>query len=85
MFVRILDEGRYEITGSRVCTVEELAAELETIADTGSVDAFGPVLATLIGVIRRGGQPVADDGPVDLVLPDEVADVRRVLDALDAA
>lgn len=84
MFVGIVDEGRYEITGSRVCTVEELAAELETVADKGSPAVFGPVLATLIGVVRRFGSRVSAEGHVDLLLPTEaaqLADVRRAFEA----
>ena len=75
MFVGVLGEGRYEITGSRVCVVEELAAELEAVVTTGHPDVCGPVLATLLGVVRRCGIRVSDEGHVDLLLPDEVGQV----------
>jgi hypothetical protein len=85
MFVGIVGDGRYEIIGSRVCTVEELAAELEAVADTGSQEVFGPVLATLIGTVRRVGSRVSADGHVDLLLPAEaaqLADVRRAFETV---
>ena len=85
MFVGILGEGRYEITGSRVCVVEELAAELETVVDTDNPDVFGPVLATLLGVVRRCGVRVSDEGHVDLLLPDEAGQLNEVRRALEAA
>ena len=84
MFVGIVGDGRYEITGERECTVEELAAELETVADTGNPEVFGPVLATLLAVVRRGGRRVREHGPVDLLLPNEAAqlvELRRTLSA----
>lgn len=82
MFVGILGDGRYEITGARECTVEELAAELETVADTGHPEVIGPVLATLLGVVRRGGQRVRTEGHVDLLLPSEAAQLVELRQAL---
>lgn len=84
MFVGILGEGRYEITGSRECTVVELAAELETVADR-SPEVFGPVLATLLGVVRRCGTPVAEHGHLDLLLPNGAAHLAELGRALQPA
>lgn len=85
MYVGILGEGRYEITGSPECTVDQLAAELEMVADTGDPEVFAPVLATLLGLARKVGHRVQDEGPVDLLLPDEAAQLAEVRRALYVA
>jgi hypothetical protein len=80
MIIRILGEGQYEVDDAKVEDLNVLDAELVAVLDTGDDRAFGPVLAALVGAVRRLGSrlPYSMLVPTDLVLPAEDADLDEI-------
>ncbi len=71
MIVRILGEGQYSVPEGQRGALEKLDAALGQAVDNDDEEAFERDLAALTTVVRKVGEPVADDAfaPSDLVVP----------------
>jgi hypothetical protein len=80
MIVRILGEGRYDVTDSELPTIEQLDRQLVEALDRGDEDKFGLVLVDLIGEVRRVGTllPADDLRPSELVVPNDGSTMSEV-------
>ncbi len=71
MIVRILGEGQYSVPDGQRETLEKLDAALAVAVDGEDEAAYKRDLSALTTVVRKVGEPVADDAfaPSDLVVP----------------
>jgi hypothetical protein len=71
VIVRILGEGQYSVPDGQRGELEALDAALDKTVGRGDEQAFQGALSALIAMVRKQGEPVADDAfaPSDLVVP----------------
>lgn len=71
MIVRIFSDNQYRVPESAHARLHELDAECVKAVDAGDEARFHAVYAELLDLIRRDGEPLADDAlePSDVMLP----------------
>lgn len=71
MIVRILGEGQYTVPDGQRDTLEKLDSALADAVDADDEAAYKRDLSALATVVRKAGEPLADDAfaPSDLVVP----------------
>ncbi len=84
MIVRILGEGQYSVPEGQRGALEKLDAALGQAVDGDDEEAFRRDLSALIALVRKEGEPVADDAfaPSDLVVPFPDATLAETNDLL---
>jgi PspA-Associated protein len=85
MIVRILGEGQYEVAPERLPDLNEIDRAVEAAIEARDETSFRDALVRLVGEVREGGTPLADDVFVesDLVLPGPEATLDEVAAMLD--
>jgi len=85
MIVRILGEGQYEVSPERLPDLNEIDRAVEAAIEARDETSFRDALVRLVGEVREGGTPLADDVFVesDLVLPGPEATLDEVAAMLD--
>lgn len=80
MIVRILGEGRFELSEQVVAEIEALDDTLGTAIEAGDTQAMDATLHELIDRIRSAGTPIAPDDlrVSDLVVPHEGSSLEEV-------
>ena len=71
MIVRIAGEGQWELPDADAGRLNELDNQLIQLVATGDQETFCSVLDSMIGIVRKEGQPVAAEELVgsDVILP----------------
>jgi hypothetical protein len=84
VIVRILGEGQYSVPEGQRGALEKLDAALGEAVDNDDEEAFKRDLSALTTVVRKVGDPIADDAfaPSDLVVPFPDATLEETKDLL---
>ena len=71
MIVRIATEGQYRVSSDLLDRLNELDNQLIQLVANGDQDRFCSVLGSMISLVRKEGQAVADEELVgsDVILP----------------
>jgi len=80
MIVRIMGEGQWKVSAELLEQLNSLDAALESAVAQGDETTFSTSLDSLLGLVRDGGETVADDELVDsdLILPPADATIEQV-------
>lgn len=84
MIVRILGDGRYDVSTGDLSDIERLDEVLMGAIEGADEDAFGKALADLVGAVHKSGTRLDhdDDRTSDMVVPHEgssLAEVQKLL------
>ena len=73
MIIRVVNEGQYEVSDSRLDALNELDNEIVGLIESGDETRFRDVLRNFISMIRENGKPLDPDVIVesDLIVPPE--------------
>ena len=84
MIVRIMGEGQVRLDDSHLTELNKLDDELLAEMESGDEEGFQRTLGSLLGAVRRLGDPLPDDSlePSDLILPSPDATLDEVREML---
>ncbi len=73
MIIRVVNEGQYEVSDSRLDALNELDNEIVELIESGDETRFRDVLKEFVSMIRENGKPLDTDVIVesDLIVPPE--------------
>ncbi len=73
MIIRVVNEGQYEVSDSRLDALNELDNKIVGLIESGDETMFRDVLKEFVSMIRENGKPLDPDVIVesDLIVPPE--------------
>lgn len=80
MIIRILGEGQYDVTDTRIDELNALDTRLHAAVESENTTAFVAALQALLAAVREFGVPLAADTLVasELVLPSDDSDLAQI-------